>query len=239
MQSHTSASIITTDELNACLDQANLRILDCSVARGQQPGDCQRLNFFKSHIKGAQFIDLEYFTDMKNDLPLMMPTEKQFVDTLKKYNVKLTDHVVCYDTGSMQAFGYRAAWMLQAMGHPNVQVLDGGFAKWTKESKPVETTDADVKEDDFGYKLNTDKIKEYEQIKNFGINEDERTYQLLDVRSPDQFNNGNIGGSMNFPIGQLLTETKELKSAEDRKKLLEAGGVDLDKDIALTCNSGV
>ena len=201
MQNNNSASTITTDELSACLDQANLRILDCSVSMGRQPGDCQRLNFLKSHIKGAQFIDLDYFKDMRNDLPFMMPNEKQFVDTMKRHNVKLSDHVVCYDTGAMQFFGYRAAWMLQAMGHPNVQVLDGGFAKWTKEGKAVECTNADVKESDFGYKLNADKIKDYGQMKNYEINEAERTYQLLDVRGAEQFNAGNIGGSKNFPFG--------------------------------------
>ena len=41
----------------------------------------------------------------------MMPSEKHFIDTMKRLNVKLTDRVVCYDTGAMQFFGYRAAWM--------------------------------------------------------------------------------------------------------------------------------
>lgn len=38
----------------------------------------------------------------------------------------------------MNFFGYRAAWMLQAMGHCSVQVLDGGFVKWVKENKECE-----------------------------------------------------------------------------------------------------
>ena len=232
-------SIISTDDLNAILGNANLRILDCSVSMGRQPGDDQRINFLKSHIKGACFLDLDYLKDMKNDLPFMMPNEKHFIDTMKRHDVKLTDQVVCYDTGAMQFFGYRAAWMLQAMGHPNVQVLDGGFAKWTKEGKAVEATDANANEDAFGYKLNADKIKLYDQMKAFEDNEAERTYQLLDVRAPDMYNNGSIKGAKNFPVGKLLTETKELKSADERRKLCEDAGVDLEKDITLSCQGGI
>jgi 3-mercaptopyruvate sulfurtransferase SseA len=36
--------------------------------------------------------------------------------------------------------------MLETMNHPNVRVLDGGFAKWVSENKPCESTDKDAKE---------------------------------------------------------------------------------------------
>ena len=48
--------------------------------------------------------------------------------------------------------------MLQAMGHTNAWVLDGGFPAWVKEGKAVEATDATASADDFAYKLNPDKI---------------------------------------------------------------------------------
>ena len=79
----------------------------------------------------------------------------------------MSDHVVCYDTGAMQFFGYRAAWMFQAMGHPKVQVLDGGFPKWTKEGLPVHSCHGDLKAEDFGYKLQDDKVWNLEKIKAF------------------------------------------------------------------------
>ena len=71
----------------------------------------------KNHIKGALYLDLENLKDMKTDLPLMMPNDGQFVNAMKRLNVKLSDTVVCYDTGVTQFFGCRAAWMLKAMGH--------------------------------------------------------------------------------------------------------------------------
>jgi 3-mercaptopyruvate sulfurtransferase SseA len=34
--------------------------------------------------------------------------------------------------------------MLETMNHPNVRVLDGGFAKWVAENKPCEATEKDA-----------------------------------------------------------------------------------------------
>ena len=34
----------------------------------------------------------------------------------------------------------RLWWMLRWIGHDKVAVLDGGFAKWTKEGRPVTST---------------------------------------------------------------------------------------------------
>lgn len=67
------------------------------------------------------------------------------------------------------------AWMLEAMGHPNVSVLDGGFPKWTAEGKACATTEV-VSEEGFGYKLNADSIKHLDQIKSFNGSEAERSY---------------------------------------------------------------
>lgn len=119
--------MISTDELAAILGQPNLHVLDCSVSVGRKDGDDLRINFLRSHIKGAKLIDLDYLKDMKSNLPYMMPTEAHFIDTMKRLNIKLTDKVVCYETGGMGLFSYRVAWMFEAMGHKDVHVLNGGF----------------------------------------------------------------------------------------------------------------
>lgn len=235
-----SALTISTDELANILKNENLRILDCSVSMGRQPGDDQRLNFNKSHIPGARFLDLDYLKDLSSSLPFMMPSEKQFIDTMKRLDVGLQHQVVCYDTGAMGFFSYRAAWMLQAMGHQNVSVLNGGFTKWTKEGKPVHQGDQNVSADAYAYKLNPDLIKLYDQINSFATNEAERTYQLLDVRGPPDFEKGTITGAVNFPVGKIINmETKELKSADEVRQAAEAANIDLAKPIVLSCQGGV
>ena len=71
----------------------------------------------------------------------MLPDEKLFSDRMKVLNIKLSDKIICYDTGDLQFFGYRAAWMFQVMSYQNVYALDGGFKKWLTEKKPCESSD--------------------------------------------------------------------------------------------------
>ena len=230
---------ISTDELSAILDKPTTKVLDCSVQFGRQAGDCSRLGFLKSHIKGAQYLDLEGLRDQSTELPFMMPKEAQFINHMKALGIRMTDRVVCYDSGGMQFWGYRALWMLQAMGHPQVQVLDGGFQKWTTEGKAVESTDAHAKEEDFGYKYDAAKGQTLEQMQAFDGSEAARSFVLLDARAPDGFAAGHIQGAVNFPVGKLLDANKQLKSQADRKAEFEGAGIDLSKDIACTCMAGV
>ena len=61
---------------------------------------------------------------------------------MKNLQVKKSMTVVVYD--HMRGFfATRAAFMLKAFGHPKVYVLDGNFAKWQKEGRPVESDISD------------------------------------------------------------------------------------------------
>ena len=54
--------------------------------------------------------------------------------------------------------------MFRAMGHPSVKVLDGQFAKWTKEGKPTEKDSLPAEEADFAYAYNGEEVLGYEEI---------------------------------------------------------------------------
>ena len=159
------ATISVTDLEKLLGEPQKVKILDCSTQMGRE--DCPRIEFLKSHIPGAIFLDLDNLKDQKSDLPYMMPPEALFIQKMKCHGIKLSDTVVCYDGGPSQFFGYRAAWMMKTMGHPSVFVLDGGFPAWKKEGKAVESTDSGANADDFGYKLDSEKIKTFDQIQEF------------------------------------------------------------------------
>lgn len=158
---------------------------------------------------------------MKSDLPYMMPTETHFIDTMKRLNIKLSDKVVCYETGSMGLFSYRVAWMFEAMGHPNVHVLNGGFLKWRDEGKPLESTDDKAQESQFAYKLNHDAVLGYDSVKQHADSEGNRNFTLIDARMPEQYSAGHIPGSINIPAGKFMADTtaKTLKTAAERQQV--------------------
>ena len=82
---------------------------------------------------------------------------------MKALNVSKAHTVVVYETGQGW-FANRAAFMFRAMGHPNVKVLDGQFAKWTKEGKPTESDSKPAEEADFAYTYSGDDVLSFEQI---------------------------------------------------------------------------
>jgi len=57
------------------------------------------------------------------------------------------------------------------MGHTNVQVLNGGFPKWLKEGRPVESTDSKASLNDFAYKENPKLIMTTPQMRAYVKNE--------------------------------------------------------------------
>ena len=96
----------------------------------------------QAHIPGALFAHMEHDlsgpkTGKNGRHPL--PEFREFVQWVGSKGVNPSDQVVCYDAanGSTAA---RLWWMLRWIGHQNVAVLDGGFAKWTKEGRPVDST---------------------------------------------------------------------------------------------------
>jgi len=95
--------------------------------------------YLASHIPGAAFAHLDKnLSAPKNGVngrhPL--PDPRVFIAWLGAQGLKPSDQVVAYDGGS-GAMAARLWWMLRWIGHDAVAVLDGGFAKWVKEGRPV------------------------------------------------------------------------------------------------------
>ena len=93
----------------------------------------------EAHIPGAVFAHLDRDlsapkTGKNGRHPL--PDPDAFAAWLGRAGLKPEDQVVCYD-GANGLYGARLWWMLRWVGHRNVAVLDGGFAKWKSEGRPV------------------------------------------------------------------------------------------------------
>ena len=92
-----------------------------------------------SHIPGARFaaMDADLSAPIRADTgrhPL--PDLDGFVTWLCKQGVTSASQIVAYDD-SQGAFAARLWWMLRYVGHAQAAVLDGGFARWTREGRPV------------------------------------------------------------------------------------------------------
>ena len=131
--------LVSTAELADHLSDAEWRVADCRFELGKP--DAGRTAFAAGHIPGAIYVNLEHdlsaaITPSTGRHPL--PGVAEFAATLSRLGIGNDSNVVCYDAGS-GAFAARLWWMLRWLGHDAVAVLDGGFAAWTGEGRPVST----------------------------------------------------------------------------------------------------
>ena len=137
--------LVESEWLAAHLGDNELRLFDCTVhlipnadnvGYVAKPG---REDFEKGHIPGAQFIDLQ--ADLSAPHPrlrFMLPNAAQFAAAMGHFGVGDNSRVVIYSTTTPQ-WASRVWWMLRNYGFDNAAVLNGGFQKWAREGRPVET----------------------------------------------------------------------------------------------------
>ena len=128
-----SSVLVSTAELEDNL--AHWRVFDCR--HDLMKPELGEEQYRKGHIPGALFASLERDlsgkkTGKNGRHPL--PEPQDFEKWLETTGLTPDDQVVCYD-GGPGAMAARLWWMLRWIGHDKVAVLDGGFAKWTKEGR--------------------------------------------------------------------------------------------------------
>jgi thiosulfate/3-mercaptopyruvate sulfurtransferase len=124
-------SLINSNQLKELITgNSNLLICDCRFDLHQPSAGCE--SYATGHIPGAIYIDLENdLSDLKTGTngrhPL--PKPENWAKTRQRLGIAPYIHVVAYDNqGSI--FASRLWWMLRAIGHEKVQVLDGGLDFW-------------------------------------------------------------------------------------------------------------
>ena len=132
---HTT--LISTDALAEHLADPAWLIVDCRYNLNDETWG--RAQYESAHIPGALFVDVAHDlaaegtrTNGRHPLPEVEDMAAAFG------RLGIADHiqVIAYDQEA-GAFASRLWWMLRYLGHDAVAVVDGGFAKWTREGRPV------------------------------------------------------------------------------------------------------
>lgn len=100
-----------------------------------------RRQYQEGHLPGAVYVDLH---DDLADTGLgggrhPLPTTAAFGQVLQRLGIAPETPVVAYDAAG-GTFAARLWWMLRAVGHQQVAVLDGGFPAWIRAGGPVTAT---------------------------------------------------------------------------------------------------
>lgn len=134
--------LISTAELAGHLSDPDWFVADCRFELSNPAAGFAAWQ--AGHIPGALHVDLE--KDLS--LPVTpetgrhpLPSPEAFAATLSRLGIGNATKVACYD-GGQGAYAARLWWMLRWLGHDAVAVLDGGFAAWAAEGRPVSTVPA-------------------------------------------------------------------------------------------------
>ena len=237
--------LVSTEWLAEHLSAPDVRVADASWYLPQARRNA-RAEYEAAHIPGAVFFDIDELSDENSPLPHMLPPAPKFASHMRRLGLGDGNFIVVYD-GAGTYSAPRAWWMLRAMGHEEVAVLDGGFPKWKRESRPIEDLVPQPHLRHFTPKPNNGLLRSFDQVMQ---NLSSRREQVLDQRSAPRFAGkeaeprpgvrpGHIPGSLNVPYSELSNEDGTLKSREDLVRVFSSHGVDLMQPAMTSCGSGI
>jgi thiosulfate/3-mercaptopyruvate sulfurtransferase len=243
--------LIETDELERRVGDPDLRILDCTTHLIPDPKITYQVvpglaDFEKGHIPGAQFVDLQAdLSDNSHRFRFMKPSAEAFAAAMGRFGIGERSRAVIYSTTTPQ-WATRVWWLLRVFGFDNAAVLNGGFQKWSREGRPIETGPARPRG-------TTQFVVREERHLMVGKDEVRRALGdgaicTLNALSPEQHAGsggnsygrlGRIPGSANLPAAHLIDPaTSAFLSADELRRRFGAVGA-LDKEVITYCGGGI
>jgi len=239
-------AVISTSWLHDHLFDPGIRIIDSSwslpITKRDNKGD-----YLKEHIPTAQYFDIDDISDQEVSLPHMLPSKQHFERCVGDLGVSTSDYVISYDNAGLYSAA-RVWWMFRFFDHSRVSVLDGGFPKWKREKRPVESGFRSPLTQVFkAGNENTRLVRTLEEVR---AAIETNSEQIADARSKDRFEgiqpevrpgvrSGHIPNSINVPYERLLTDDGKLLPLEEMRSIFLAAGVDLNKPVVTSCGSGI
>ncbi len=238
-------TLVSTQWLAAHLDDPDLRLLDASFYLPNAGRDA-KAEYDAAHIPGARFFDIDEISDLRSDLPHMVPPVEKFMSRMRAMGVGDGHQVVVYDGAGIYSAA-RGWWLFRLMGQEDVAVLDGGFPKWQAEGHPVEDLPPVVRDRHMTVRRQNHLVKDVTQVSAASKLADT---VILDARSAERFRGevdepraglrrGHIPGSTSLPFTEVLNDDGTMKSEEDLRAIFAGRGVEGKTPVITSCGSGV
>jgi thiosulfate/3-mercaptopyruvate sulfurtransferase len=209
-------------------------ILDARSAEAYEAG----------HLPGAIHADLETQLSSASTNPDAarggrhpLPPIEQWLRQIAEWGIEPSTRVIVYDDQQGANAAARVWWMLRAVGHENVEVLECGGKAAAFQSGSV----AAALQND--WQLPTVTMEQVDALRR------DPSWRVLDVRAAARFRGetepidpvaGHIPGAINLPYAENLDATGHFKSPEELRRMYEElfGGVPPER-VIVHCGSGV
>ncbi len=203
--------------------------------------------YLESHIPGARYAHLDRDlsgtkTGTNGRHPL--PTVDEMRARFGALGIASGKQVVAYDADSSM-YAARLWWMLRFMSHDSVAVLDGGFARWVREGRPVRAGCEHAPAAPF-----TGRPREewWLDVNAVASQLGSPTRILVDARAESRYRGdeetldrvaGHIPGAKNYSFQRNLVDDKTFKPPHELRRQWEALVGPRARDVVMYCGSGV
>lgn len=243
--------LVSTDWLATHLDDADLRIYDCTTVLVPDPVVTYTIGsgeggYREAHIPGAGYIHCQDdLSDTSAEHRFMLPDPATYAANVGRLGIGDTTRVVLYSRSQL-FWSTRAWWTFHAYGFDNVAVLDGGFIKWQAEGRPVSSAPCTYPSATFTPRPQPAVIANRQDVL-AQIGRDDTVIVNALAREQHAGTGGNtfgrtgrIAGSVNAPYSEIADmEAGTFRSPEEIRHVLEQAGATADKSILNYCGGGI
>ena len=244
MTDDTWDTLVSAETLAAALGRDDLVVLDARSSLADQAG-CEAA-YRQAHIPGARFADLDrdLSDHHRHGGRHPWPGAEAFTATLGRWGVTPAHQVVVYDLADGALAAARAWFLLRALGHRRVAVLDGGWTRWTQLGLPTESTVPTPEQKQYNAAFDAERLLDAEQVQTHlragGL--------LLDARAGERFRGevepidpvaGHVPGARNRPYVENLRDGRFKPAPELAQEFEAVLDGHAPQDVAVMCGSGV
>ena len=226
--------LIETDELQVLLDDPKVLIIDTSSTA----------NHLEAHIPGAVHIPPAALQCGIKPATGKIPSVERLSERFSTIGLQNHHHVVAYDDEGGGWAG-RLCWTLEAMGHHQYSLLNGGRVAWINEARAVSSDVENLTPSQYALsELNTTPIAEIDDIlPHIG----EANFGIWDARSAEEHSGskvlaargGHIPAAAHLNWTDLMDRSNHLRllPLETIQAMLDNRGLSKDKSIVTHCQS--
>lgn len=239
------STLVSAEALVAALGRDDLVVLDARFSLADPAAG--EAAYRAAHLPGARYADLDRDLSDRTKSGAgrhPWPDAVDFTAALGRWGITADHQVVVYDAGDGALAAARAWFLLRALGHVRVAVLDGGWARWTALGLPVD--------DALPLPRVTQYLGEFDRSRLFDTDAVQAHLDaggvLLDARADERFRGevepidrvaGHVPGARNRPYADNLRDGRFKPPQELADEFAQVLGRRGSDEIVAMCGSGV
>ena len=240
------APIIGAAELGKLMENKSVVLIDARTGADAME------KYSSEHLDGALYADMEKDLSLKGPDASKggrhpLPPVKDFAALMGRLGINASSHVVVYDDKGGANAAARFWWMLKALGHDKVQVLDGGLASALKSGLPVTDKIPAVKTQPpyaadrwILPTTNADDVAHAVTDSGHLVIDVREGFRYRGESEPIDLVAGHIPGAVNIPYTENLDSGGHFRSAEELHRKYQEALADRDpQQVIVHCGSGV